>query len=234
MRHAIHRMKHRVMRGLVLMAAAGLVAACSSGPVPKDRFYRLDIAPGTMAAAPLPGVLEVQAARVQGLLSGRALAYEDSDGVLKQRDYHYWTEPPAKLLQSAMIDALRARGLSNTVISPEFRAARDFEIIPRLRRFEEIRGSDTAVVEIELALRRVASASRLLLIKTYSAKAQAANHSEAAFAVAMGQAVSAVIDRFVADVAALNIGRERAASPSSDAPSDPPSDPLAPPADPAP
>jgi len=55
-----------------------LLASCGGGAPPPDTFYRLPDNPPPAAADTIPGTLEVQPVRADGLLNDRAVVYSDA------------------------------------------------------------------------------------------------------------------------------------------------------------
>ena len=98
--------------GLVALAAlAGLLAltACAGAPAPRETFHRLDLAATTQpfATPPLPGALTVDRIEAEGVLAGRAIAYQSEDGALQRYLYEFWSDEPGLMLQDALARALR-------------------------------------------------------------------------------------------------------------------------------
>ncbi len=183
-----------------------LATACSSPPVPTDTFYNLTSGRAASATAPtsLDGTVEVPRFRADGVINERAIVYRSSATEQRQYNYHYWSEPPAVMVQRSFIDALRSSRTFDQVASPEVRADRDYELIGTLRRFEHdiSRGQSKVMVEIEIALRRVRGGETLLL-KTYESE-RSASRGVASAAEAMSAAVNQVIAEVVSDISAAN------------------------------
>jgi len=189
---------------IVLVFAA--LAGCGQSKVPQDSFYRLtdpdSVAP---AASGLNGVLVVPRFLSDGLLSERPVVYAaaESPEKLQQYNYHFWTEPPARMLQELTVDYLRKARVASTVVTPDFRAAGAFELIGKIRRLEQIRGNGRrAVVSLEFGLYRIDD-RRLMLLRSYDQKVDLNGEDVAEAAAAMSDAVSEILAALVRDMAAL-------------------------------
>ena len=142
--------------GLALVVA---VTGCESTQVPQEHFYRLTIAPPEARnGEPLPGTLVVQRFVGDGLTTQRPLVYAtvDMPDDLRQYNYHFWADPPPRMLQELTVDVLRAANVATQVITPELRVQADYELSGKIRRLDHVRGASArVVVEMEFALFRV-------------------------------------------------------------------------------
>ncbi len=187
-------------------AAAALLSACGSDPVPRDTFYRLGAAaaPAARAGGPIHGVLEVPPLRASGIVNERAILYRDGPRQLAQYSYNSWVEPPALLLQRALIGVLRQAQAFDQVVSPDMRLDRDFELHGDLRQWEHVRGEgqNAAAIEIEIAIRRVRNNSQLLL-KTYRATEAAQGEGVDAAVAAFTRGMDSIYSALLTDLAAI-------------------------------
>ena len=211
--------------GLLVLALAGLTGCLGSAPpVPRDHYYRVLVAPPAQGDAPrrisgqsastqsasrqgatgimFPGVLSVAPLDADGLLRERPLLYSATGRAheMQQHDYHYWMDPPPKMLQAQLVDYLRASGLAKAVITPDLRVRPDYEITGRLKRFERLLGGGPTrvVAQVELAMVEI-ERNQLLVIETYSAEVAAADDSVEASVLALDQALARIFERFLAD-----------------------------------
>lgn len=196
------------MRRLLLLGACLLgLAGClgSAPPVPRDHFYRILVpSPPRSHAALFPGVLSVAPLEADGLLRERPLLYSATGAAheMQQHDYHYWIDPPPRMLQGQLVDYLRASGLAGSVVTPELRIAADYELIGRVKRLERLLGAGQPRVVVELELSLVAATGdRILVIETYSAEEPATDESIEASVVALQTALSEIFERFLDDAA---------------------------------
>ena len=101
---------------LLPAAAAILLAACGSTPVPEVRYYSLAPATGVEAAAEpvLALPIRVEIFSADGLHSEQGVLYANSEGG-PVRTYHYqlWNDTPGALLQKRLIARLRAANYSS-------------------------------------------------------------------------------------------------------------------------
>lgn len=194
----------KVLLAMLLVVA---VAGCSQPPLPKDHFYRLQVAPpSALAAAPLlQGTLEVGTFIADGLTAGRPIVYSDSQRPHEVLEYHYhfWTEPPTIMLRDQLVDYLRAAGVATNVVTPEMRIEPDYAITAKIKRLEKIVGTPPrAAVELELGLRRTAE-GRLMFVGTYGLEVEAASATVGAAVIAANEALGRIFGKFVADISGI-------------------------------
>jgi ABC-type uncharacterized transport system auxiliary subunit len=194
-------------RPLSRLFAAGLalaLAACAAAPVPKDQFYRLTAGAPAAPASPamLDGVLMIDRPIADGVYSERALVLsrESDRSVVEQYHYHFWTEPPATMLQQQMVDFFRAAGLSDRIVTPELRIRNDFALTSKIRRMERVVGGarPKVALEIEFALHNYRD-NKLVLLESYSEEVAAGSDSMGDAISALDQALTAILNRFIAD-----------------------------------
>ncbi len=195
-----------MMRWVAMVLTGFVLAGCqgSSAPAPRDHFYRISVPPPTTASdTMLPGIVLVTRLDAEGVMRERPLTYSGGDGslALQQYDYHFWIEPPTRLLQSQLADYLRKSGVAEAVVTPEMRVRPDFEVIGTIRRLERLLDGDPprVVAELELALVD-RSGDRLRVIETYAAEVQCTDDSVDAAVTAMNQAIGQIFGRFLADM----------------------------------
>ncbi|CAA7614287.1 ABC-type transport auxiliary lipoprotein family protein [Magnetospirillum sp. UT-4] len=193
----------------VILALSLALAACASPAPPEDNFYRLDgrMAVQRLAAPVLPGVLEVNRLDSDGVLSERALAYQDSDGTLARYRYDLWSEAPGALLQERLVEALRAANAAVTVLTPDLRVPPDWTLRGKLKRFELLPDAGKVMVRLELAVVSARDGS-LVLLRTYETERRSEAAPKAA-AVALAAAADEAIARFVADLGTASVPAPR-------------------------
>ena len=107
------------------------------------------------------------------------------------------------MLQRSIIAALRAANAFETVATPEMRLDRQYELLGTLHQLEHVLGgSASAVLEVELGLRRVRGNEQVLL-KTYRAEQPATDATVDGAIVAFTRALDTVCGQFLTDIAAL-------------------------------
>jgi ABC-type uncharacterized transport system auxiliary subunit len=191
----------------MLLPLAALLAGCAAPMVPpQDSFYRM-AEPESVAAAgaALDGTLVVPRLLADGLLGERNLIYveENSPQVLRQYNYHFWSESPTRMIQDRCVEYLRLARVATMVTTSEFRAAADYQLTGKIRRLEQIRGpSPRVVVSLEFGLYQVRD-NRLLHLHTYEQKLDVGSNGVAAAASAMSAAVLNILSRLSEDLSRL-------------------------------
>ena len=153
------------------LAAALLLGACSSEPVPEIAYYTLP--PLTaVPARPAPvfkAPISIDSFLADGVYNEQGVLYLSLDH-RNLRAYHYqlWQDPPTRMLQRRLIDTLRARRLSDLVADRLPAAAEQINVLGLVRRFDRVQGADGwhAMVQFELRVER-GSARTPLLVKDY-------------------------------------------------------------------
>ena len=190
-----------------LLLVVSLVAACSQPQVPEDRFYRLSLpAPAkTLSKPPLDGTLEVERFVADGLTAGRPIVYSKADTPNQVHEYHYdfWTQPPTIMLRDELVTYLRAAGVATKIVTPDLRADPEFVLTGRIKRMEQVLGSPTsAVVELELALRRTSDAT-VMFVETYRIEVKAKSAKVAAVVTAINGAMAEIYAKCAKDLAGI-------------------------------
>ena len=206
---------YRLLPALLL---APLLAGClgSAPPVPRDHFYRLIVPAPKAGEEMLPGVLEVEPLRADGLLRERPLLYSASGKPheVQQHDYHYWADAPTRMLQDQMVAYLRRGGFARSVVTPEMRVHADYRLSGKAKRLERLVGGGPprAFVELELVLVGIAD-ERLLAVESYGEEVAAADGGVKAAVIALNQATARIFHRFLGGamkVASINVRRHYA------------------------
>jgi len=200
------RRRERDLRRHALFAAACVFAAgCLASPAPRDRYYRVEVAPPAPLAAPaFAGVLEVERLQADSAGRGTALAFvADGSREVKRREFDHWADSPPLMLQQALATALREAGFAGKIVTPEVGVQVDHRLGGRLVRFEEVRGEGAprVVVEVEIAItdpRR----TTLELQATYREEREIGGTAVDDVVRAYDAALSAVAARLAADSSA--------------------------------
>ncbi len=201
-----------VIAALLLATLSGCLGA--TPPLPRDHFYRVMVRPPLDATAQFPGTISVAPIEAEGLLRERPLLFSKSGAhEVQQHDYHYWIEAPPRMLQTQLVDYLRASGAANSVITPDLRLPADYEVTGRIRRLERLLQGDTTrvVAELELAMTENRG-QRLVVVQSYGAEIAAKDDSVEASVQALDSALSEIFARFVADADSRSRA-QRAAAP---------------------
>lgn len=183
------------------LTACGVVGPAA--PVPEEHYYRLELPAPKPAATPLKGVVVVDALEAAAIYSRRAIVYSEDPQHLTLQEYHYhfWTDPPPRLLQRTLVSYLRGAHPAATVADEAGRALWDYRVSGRVLRFERLRaglGWQTAV-EVELRV-DAAGARRPLLVKSYVRAANAGGDNMEQTVRAFATAVAAIYAEFLKDL----------------------------------
>lgn len=140
-----------------------VLSACSSSPIPDDRYYQTRVeAPA--AHAPLPLRLVVEPFEVHGLYGGRPLVYLDRSGAYRQSHRNNWIESPALMLAAGLLDYLRAAYGAEAAFLPQARVGADLIVRARVVHFERI--PDATPAQARLALEMIVATRRGKLIRS--------------------------------------------------------------------
>ena len=183
-----------------------LLAACSSVEVPEDRYFRLAVSPQQAPVAqPVLTTLVVERFDVEGITAQRPVVHSQrgADFQLRQYVYAFWADSPSRMLQDVTVDALRAAGVAERVVTPGLRIDSDYRLTGRVRQLEHVRGEpEAARVSLEFSLTRTRT-GELLLLEQASREAVVAQTGVAAVVVAMNGALDEIYGRLIARIAEL-------------------------------
>lgn len=188
-----------------ICATCAALAGClgSTEVVPPDNYYRITVnRPDRPApAVAFPGVLSIATFDGDGLVRGRPMLFTDAahEGTLRQHNYHYWVDSPARLLQGQLAAYLKNSALANSVVTPEMRVRADYELVGRIIRLERILGAGPprVAVELELSVVRLRD-HKLVSTDTFASEINCVDDSVGAAVAAMNRAVGEIFHRFVA------------------------------------
>lgn len=196
-------MKAWVPVGLLL-----IVGGCATPEaIPEPQYYRLaPLRPITPAAVARPVVLYVDQFGADGVYAERPLVYAlDEDAIrVKQYHYQYWLDSPTRLVTRRLLQTLRERAPTVSVVDRLPRDDRTWRIQGRLTRFDRVRGADgwTAVVEMDLRV-EVLGSRQMLQSATYRESVSADGDRVTATAQAFSIALDAINERFLQDLERL-------------------------------
>lgn len=168
----------RDVRGLALAIALALVAvACAAPePIPADHYYRLSAMPrAAEVRLPIEGTLYVPVLDAAGVYAERPVLLSDPSATeLVQRRYDFWAEPPARLLQHALVDYLRARATgSGRVTASRPRGEVASVLRGRIVRFDLERAGETYVPVVTLGFELTDPTRGTVLSDTFEARGRA-------------------------------------------------------------
>jgi ABC-type uncharacterized transport system auxiliary subunit len=149
-------MKNRIRKlGFAVLATVALTAvACGSAP--RTFYYTVEKNP-ISAARPgtLPGQVGVAKPRASHLLRQDRIVYFSNQNELNFYHYHRWAEPPPVLVQSLIIQELRAAGLFGDVVVYRAQPGLDYLLRGRLLAMEEVDEGSEVRARFSLALELV-------------------------------------------------------------------------------
>lgn len=192
------------------MAAIAAAGCAKAPPVPTDNYYRLGepAVEQALDRALTEGAILVRPLQSDGVHSERALLYTDDDrGIsLKRYSYHLWVDPPPRLIQSQLIQYLRAARVAPLVVN-ELDDEPALLVSGRLKRFEREQRQDKVIAHVALELRLDDNRGRLLLLRDYRAELPVADQSVEGTVNALDAGLNGIFAEFLADaVAALAAG----------------------------
>ncbi len=198
-----------IARAGVLLLLAAWLAACSTGqPVPEDRFYEVrPDQPGALPAPRLTGGLMLAHVGADPLRNGRAILYRDSGRPLELGRYHYefWADQPPRMVQAALLDALRASGVADRVESEGYRPHFRYELDVKVRRFESLLGAGRARADVELEA-TLREGERARWTKVYRRQVDAQAGDMHALADAMRQGLGQIFEAMIGDLKVAETG----------------------------
>jgi len=188
---------------MTVMCAVLLSACGSASPVPEDQFYRLKVqAPSDTGKVLFSGTLEVNRFVADGLTAGRPIVYSESGKAyqVKEFHYHFWTQPPTVMLRDELVSYLRARKVSDMVVTREMRANPDYILTGKILRLEKIVGTPPkTVLEIELGLRKPGS-GKILFLDTYRKETVSGGTGVDAAVRSLNMSLTEIYKKFVNDL----------------------------------
>jgi ABC-type uncharacterized transport system auxiliary subunit len=197
-------------RRIWALACLWIPAACASGTVAPDRYYRLEVAaPEVAQAAPrLPGSLRVMPFRADGLVRGTALLHSDVGHPSEVGRYatHHWVDSPTQMLQLETARFLRAARVADTVLPVDTSTRADWLVSGRVLRIERVEGAGAPRALLELELQVAQGPGRELVFQRGYREERPAGPDVRDAAAAMNAALGAILQRFVADLETAGSG----------------------------
>lgn len=201
---------HYPWMGTLSLVGLMTLAGCLGGPAPTDQYYQLElVAPQRQFdTPPLKGTLQVTRPEANALTRERPLLYRQESGSTQvhRHAYHRWVDSPTIMLQQEMTRYLRATHLANQVVTPKFRVKVDYLLSCQILKLERVLdGSPSVVMELELGITSIRD-NQTLLLRTYREEQSANGDGIDASVIAYNQALSNILDRFLADSSMLGGG----------------------------
>src|SRR5215469_3315403 len=105
-----------IMRTFWVSVVLGLLAGCGSVHEPATKYYKLDIPPAPMPAAPSAQVsLRIEPFRTTRMLGQDRIVYRPSPVEVGFYEYHRWAEPPNDTVTKAVADQLAKRRVFQSI-----------------------------------------------------------------------------------------------------------------------
>ena len=185
---------------VIVLLVAGCVGKVAYTPTIR---YAVEPAVSIAGAAQTPRTLAVRSLQVARPYSRTKIVYRAEGHMLGDYEHVEWAEHPDEVVLRALRDALVASGRFEDVGSALDVVNPDLILTGELRRFDEVRTSDPwqACCEIRLVLRGGPDRNAVWA-ETLSASVPLQQNDVAALPVAMNEAVSAVVERAAAQIAA--------------------------------
>ncbi len=119
---------------------------------------------------------------------------------LQAYHYHFWSEPPAIMLQNALANYLRRANLTKSVVTPELRLEPEYIVTGNIIRFEQITEATPGIaVEVELGLKETGS-GKLVHFGHFTVDQPAADPSIGTAVGHISQAINSIYARFLSDI----------------------------------
>lgn len=128
--------------GCLALSAALAFTGCAStggGGGPERTIYRLELSD----QAQLPrfptrdAVLAVDAPEAPAALRGRDMAYQPQPHQLRYYSRNFWADPPARMLEAALMEAFERAGLFRGVVRNAAAGSADYRLGTELLRLEQ-------------------------------------------------------------------------------------------------
>lgn len=123
--------RHKIVIGLAILLAA-FQASC--GAPRAIKYYTLDITPSPVTSSPGQFPVSLLVGRIMSsqLYRDDRIVYGSGQVQLGTYDYHRWVEPPADMIQTALVASLRATGQYRAVSRVSSNVKGDYVLRGRL------------------------------------------------------------------------------------------------------
>ena len=196
-------------RLFILLFISQLLTACSlaGGEVPVDHYYRLPEIPAIEKQSISFYSILINRVKVDGLYHERSMLYIEKNTPLevKRYHYHYWVEPPAKLIQKYMASYLIHTSIAEQITTNALIGRADVEITPQVLNFERIIDGGDVRILVTLKIDARFLNNSKMFSKKYKADIKLADNSMHATANGFGQALEGILVSIVQDLNNLNI-----------------------------
>ncbi len=115
-------MRRHFWRAVALVTVVALGACGTAPPVPETQYHQLPL-PVTDRATAVPIIAQIVVLpfKADDLRQDRAIVYSPAAPhlTLQQSHYHFWVDPPPRLLQQHLADWLRVHGIAGKVTAAD-------------------------------------------------------------------------------------------------------------------
>lgn len=199
-----------------LAALTVLIAAWlgCGGPVPKTRYYVLDIpAPAPTPAEKLETTAMVMRFDAPRMLEQDRIVYRPAKEEVGFYEYHRWAEDPRAVMTRSLLEHLRARGTFGNVVEFDGRTKADYIVRGRIDRLEEVDANGGVTAHVALSAELIDAESRKPVWEGYGADSAQVSVGEVRSVVAqMSRAAESSVGKLAAGLDAFL--RSGAARPS--------------------
>ena len=193
-----------MLRLFILLFVSQLLTACSlgGGEIPADHYYRLPEIPAVEKQSNLFNSILIKHVQVDGLYHERTILYIEKNTPLevKRYHYHYWVEPPAKLIQKYMASYLTHASIAEQITTDALFDRADVEITPQVLNFERIIDGGDIRILVTMQIDVRFSKNKKMLSKKYQSDIKLADNSMHATAKGFGQALEGILASVVQDL----------------------------------
>jgi ABC-type uncharacterized transport system auxiliary subunit len=184
----------------VLLLGCVLAAGGCAG-APELRYYRVALAAPQAEGEPAPVRLGIGRFAAAEPTRQERILYRDSPYRLQYYGADRWEIPPATMVQSALVDRLRASGRFLRVVDAGSDPV-DARLDVRLQTFEEVDEGDIWFGEVALAFEVLAPDGRIMAQGASRHRVRAERRSVEAVVAALSQALGACLDEMADRTAA--------------------------------
>ena len=193
-----------MFRLFILLFLSQLLMACSlgSGEIPADHYYRLPEISTVEKQSNLFNSILIRPVQVDGLYHERTILYIEKNTPLevKRYHYHYWIEPPAKLIQKYMVSFFSHTSISKQVSTEALLDHADVEITPQVLNFERTIDGDDIRILVSMKFDIRLTKSFKTLSKKYHSEVKLADNSMHTTAEGFGKALDNILISVVEDL----------------------------------
>ena len=192
-----------IMRTFWVSVILGLLAGCGSVHEPATKYYKLDIPPAPMPAAPSAQVsLRIEPFRTTSMLRQDRIVYRPSPVEVGFYEYHRWAEPPNDTVTRAFADQLKRKRVFESVEISEGEERADYVLRGSIDRLQEVDYMGAVRVQVSISAELEDPVrQQIIWSSTASSERVIAKSDVDGVVAAMGQASQQSIVQLTTDVA---------------------------------